>query len=469
MRAVVQVVSRVNGERKRFGSAFFISPRVALTAAHVVRGLRRVWLYTPTRNGTYGRIGVARVELCPAYTDGQRLEDDWAILTLASEEHTDALAPSDRVSPHDAWRTEAFAAVTGEPLPPSVGESVALTGSVSAVGESLQLYCNQAVDGRFVVAGASGGPIIVHGKVVGILSGGYRGEPGGTIGGVIHATPLPIAELKALGLVKCTQTAQTAHVLRLSPTPAPDLAALGLDERRVHDIQSPGGPAWQRKNRPDTPAWATALTAIEEAMPAIQALRGPLDVFATTDYALGVVLGIRLENGSADAHYWQADGAKGSRRWVAVGQAEDSGLSGLQGDLSVQPGRAVALRVSITMEVQIRDVARSLDAAKVYEYQQVELRTHPIGHAVLSNPAMVRQVATDLKRALRELDRRSKRAPVHLFYAGPIAALMMAAGAFTTLGDITVYSYYKGGSPDGQDFYLPAICVRGDRVWLAAQ
>lgn len=85
---------------------------------------------------------------------------------------------------HDQWSAIGFS------VEAESGRALGLTGTVSTVEPEIQLHCKEAADPRFRAAGASGSPILVNDVVAGILVGGLPGQPGGTKGGVIFATPI---------------------------------------------------------------------------------------------------------------------------------------------------------------------------------------------------------------------------------------------------------------------------------------
>lgn len=173
--AVVRI--RAGGEDR--GTAFFISDRLAVTAAHAVAGLGTCILRSP--NGEI--LGQATVEDRGEYEGSGDHGNDWALLKLIDVRSSTWLAPG-RAQIHDRW------SATGFSMEGMAHKALGLTGSVSAIEPEMQLYCKEAADPRFRAAGASGSPILVEGAVAGILVGGLAGQPGGTKGGIIFAAPI---------------------------------------------------------------------------------------------------------------------------------------------------------------------------------------------------------------------------------------------------------------------------------------
>ena len=479
MRAVVQVVGQRGDERNAsLGTAFFITPRMALTAAHVVAGLDPVRLYVEDGDGGYVKLRtVVRVEVCPAYANERTIANDWAILRLSTEDHDAELPLSTHVAPHQPWRSQGFAAAVGTtPTRAAMTMPVSLSGTVTDVDGYLHLHCLQGADGSFVLGGASGSPIIVEEKVVGILQGGLRGDVGGTRGGVVHATPLPVEALKQRG-VMVEAPARAQHLLLLSPTPRFDLSVMRAHAQGAEEIEAftalaaakpieiagPAEPDWHRCHRPDAPMWRAAVDAIDAKVPELKAVDGDLHVFASTNFALGAVLGLRLANvpGAVNVVYWQAEGLKGAQRWVRLGRARDSKLYGLMETAAARPGWPVALSVSITGQIASSAIDRSLARAGVSGAQHIAARAYKLGHAAVADASLARKVAHDLMSLFSRLDAQSERAPLHVFYYGPLAVLMMAAGALTALGPVTVYAWYED-----EQIYLPAVHIHASQITL---
>lgn len=432
------------------GTAFFVSPDTALTAAHVVFGHGRVRLFAPREDGTYGLHGFATVDVNPRYADTGVPADDWAVLDCAREA-SDWLPVSNAMSRHAGWHADGFAEAFGEPLHPRAAQLVTLSGTVSKPGAEIQLQCLQALS-DFKIGGASGSPIVVDGAAVGILCQGLKSDSRGSAGGVIFASALPKGALAERGV----KVQDERRAVLVSPRPRVNLKQFELDPSQALRISMPGDAGWQREHLPGHHFWQEGLASIEEGVQRLKGWSAEVHIFATTSYGLGAVLGLRLADTDCLPEYYQADGREGDQRWVHYGRLKSgrTELNTISPDKFV-PGQPVALTVSITHQIQPEQIAACMSGP----YSVVASAAPEIGFYSVANSMIGQQIAYDLKRIFFEIDRRSKRAPVHLFYAGPLACLMMAAGALKTLGEYIIYAYY----PDTQR-YLPSIRICGTDV-----
>lgn len=159
---------------KPLGTGFFIRPRLVVTAAHVLQSSQGVVLRS-TDGVVLGRAHV--VDRGDGGTDG----GDWALLEFEGE-HPHFIEPG-RSQSGDRWVAPGFS------LEAPNDDGLSLSGEVTDSGKRVQLHCLQAVEG-FRVGGASGSPVVVSGRVIGILASGLANTQAGTRGGVIYATPV---------------------------------------------------------------------------------------------------------------------------------------------------------------------------------------------------------------------------------------------------------------------------------------
>jgi hypothetical protein len=177
----VEVVVHLSAGGKNLGTGFFIGPKVVATCAHVLGTSKSVVL----RHQQGQILGRAELKSRGKFSGTGLTNDDWALLAFDGEVFDWLeVGEADR---HDRWTAIGF---SGE----GRGDALTLSGEVTEVDGRLQLFCQEASDSRFVVSGASGSPVVADGLVVGMLSGGLRGEKGGTKGGILHAVPMSAFE-----------------------------------------------------------------------------------------------------------------------------------------------------------------------------------------------------------------------------------------------------------------------------------
>ena len=153
VRPAVAIVRTFSEGRRSTGTAFFIQPQVALTAAHVVRGRERITLESRSAGER------------EAHLVGYDARRDVAVLRVEDPSPLPflELADSATVRPGD------FVAVVGSPRG---GPITMTTGHVLATGSTLPGLVPGILirTGVAVVPGHSGSPMVnLHGQVVGLV------------------------------------------------------------------------------------------------------------------------------------------------------------------------------------------------------------------------------------------------------------------------------------------------------------
>lgn len=252
----------------------------------------------------------------------------------------------------------------------------------------------------------------------------------------------------AASMLKCS-------TLVLSPWPAADLSLLGLPAPQVVVAGPPNGAQgpWQKHHPPGTPAWAEAEAGITAALARCESLTGRLAVLASTSYAMGAWLGLGLANLGVELEYWQAWGPP-PQQWIRLGGAMDHGQAVLlaSGLKAVAGDRPVALFVGITHAVVPAET-------EVHAHAQVVLAPAQVKPDALSSVAQAQQAAWDLGQVLATLHGKLQgRHEIHVFYVGPLAVLMMAAGRLRTVNPVVVHERFAVGD---QWKFAPAVRFEG--------
>lgn len=235
-------------------------------------------------------------------------------------------------------------------------------------------------------------------------------------------------------------------VVKLNPWPAPDLRALGFTAEPV-TLDGPPG-RWQMEHLPGDPAWQRAFAGIMRGASLLGGVEGRVDVFASTAYSMAAVLAHRLSELRLTPNYWQAMGAPPGQRWMSLGGAEDHGEQVcLAPNLHpVVDGDPIALLVELTFAVEPSEMPEG-------PFTEVRLGVPKPSRTAVDTPKAAQQVAHEISEALLALHSKAPRSALHLFYVGPVAVLMMAAGALRVLRDLTIYERV---AVDGARF-LPAV------------
>lgn len=260
----------------------------------------------------------------------------------------------------------------------------------------------------------------------------------------------------AAGPAAARPLATPVTTLALSPWPAPHYEALGLPPPSVHVSGPPNGAAgpWQKHHPPGTPAWAEAQAGLEAGFERCESLTGRLAVLASTSYAMGAWLGLGLANLGVELEYWQAWGPP-PQQWTRLGGAMDHGQAVLlaSGLKAVAGDRPVALFVGITHAVVPAETGVDAHA------QVVVLAPAQVKPDALSSVTQAQQAAWDLGQVLTALHGKLQgRHEIHVFYVGPLAVLMMAAGRLRTVNPVVVHERFAVGD---QWKFAPAVRFEG--------
>jgi len=186
-RAIVEVLNAAGGT---LGTGFVVADQLVLTAKHVVADP----LALATKHGVGGNARL-RVRFCvdAAPVDADLAEPlpaaaDWALLKVA------AVPPAIRPLPlgtigsiggEVAWYSLGYARIRN-------GLRGGFHGVVRSVAAELELYCTE-LDGltHHDARGLSGGPCIVDGVAIGLITDVLRSyDTGAVIAGQVHAIPL---------------------------------------------------------------------------------------------------------------------------------------------------------------------------------------------------------------------------------------------------------------------------------------
>ncbi|MCA9525655.1 MAG: SAVED domain-containing protein, partial [Myxococcales bacterium] len=246
--------------------------------------------------------------------------------------------------------------------------------------------------------------------------------------------------------------------LTVNAWPAPDLHALGV-YTPARQARTPPG-RWQVDSWPGSPDWQQARDGLDEALSFLDTVKGPVDIFASGPYGLAADLGLKVADLPMTPRFWQAHGPPGQQKWRCFGQAQNHGTPLLRasGEAAVAAGEQVALFVSITQYVRPDEAAEGLASASAAGARIVRLEPGEVGFSAVVDEVTAQQAAYDLQETLRRLS--GKASALHVFYVGPGAVLMMAAGVLRTTVATTVYDRGRVGP---RTPFWPVICFEGGK------
>jgi hypothetical protein len=288
-----------------------------------------------------------------------------------------------------------------------------------------------------VTQGFSGGPVTRarDGRdwLVGITVEQLNLSPRRTV--MIPAVPV-VAFLRAEGVSlsaaphgappsPVVRTLSRQVVVRMHPS-ARDLVPDGVNAVDFKMIETPTGP-WQVLEGPDSPAWRTTLANVEAVCASVQAVTpSEIHFVGQCPYSLASVFGNRILNqpGNVLVVHQGSGEAKTLQAWRPLA----SGSAGFlveerTPDAPVEPS-AVHLYLEVARPIDPNEIPQALKMGSVLT---VRLRVPSFGQTAIPDPQAAARAAADLASLVDRLAASHPAAPVHLFVAGPVGLVMLAA------------------------------------------
>ena len=246
------------------------------------------------------------------------------------------------------------------------------------------------------------------------------------------------------------QSGTARAIIDINAWPAPVYKDLGLPLTPTR-FKSPRG-RWQMNAEPGDENWQRAFEGIRKGTHAMRAIGGPIEVFASTPYSLGAFLGLCLTDIPCTPRYWQASGPPNQQVWHRYGNARDRTLD----DCPVLPpsldeirdGQPIAVHIGLSYPIDADEIPES-DAALV------ELNAASPSYSAIPDARAAQRVAHEIAQLYSRLNTQARRSPVHVYYAGPGAVLMMASGPLRVMRDLTIHERLP--TPDGKMRFVPAV------------
>lgn len=215
-------------------------------------------------------------------------------------------------------------------------------------------------------------------------------------------------------------------IVYLNPWPTPDFEALGLTAP-ARRFRGPSG-QWQQTSPPGTSPWEEAFEGVELGMATLAGVSGPIDVFASTAAPIGLHLALHLTRRPGGARFWQTDG----RAWHCHGVAQRHGkaIARAAGPRRLLDGPPIGLLIEVGTPIESDELP--------FDFAELQtIRFSAPGAQRL--PELAQQIAHDLLGCLGQIEARAPWSTVHLVFAGPLSAIMMAAPAIARLRNVIVY------------------------------
>ncbi len=229
-RAIARV--QVGGER---GTAFLVAEDVVLTALHVVArvdGARFEFYPDPIRLFFFDGPQKVAAAPIPGLVDPV---GDWVALRCERSLEVEPLGLDTTVEVGDAWSAFGYAM-------PRADDGMVFAGEVADADarfrrvEALQLFAAQAAAGSGApVAGLSGAPVVVEGRVVGLVRANLKdalGDDRRNLAGTIYACPVDTIAALAGDRLPCPD-ARAPTLGELPEVPYPGLRWFRTDEAPV--------------------------------------------------------------------------------------------------------------------------------------------------------------------------------------------------------------------------------------------
>lgn len=267
-----------------------------------------------------------------------------------------------------------------------------------------------------------------------------------------HAHPKVHTQLAAaLRTLSALATAgEPKALIEINPWPAPRYVDLGIGLTPIR-FQTPRA-RWHMQSTAGDADWEYAFNGITKGTHALRAVNGAIEVFASMPYSLGAYLGLRLTDMPCTARYWQASGPPSQQVWQRFGNAFDHKLPVSPvlppSFADVRDGQPVAVHIGLSYLI---DEAEVPDAGMA----RVELNAPDPGYAAVPYARAAQQVAHEIGAVFSELNRIARNSAVHVFYVGPAAVLMMAAGTLRIMRNLTVHERLPAG--DDTMRFVPAV------------
>jgi hypothetical protein len=180
------------GQSVSRGTGTYVASRLVLTALHVVANRRSETLapYTSTIRLTFPGGFTTTGTIMP---NAWNRTEDWCLLALADEPPLMPMPLAELVEPRE-WTSHGYPdAQSADGLTLS-GSMVDLNGRLGGV-HAYQLYSPQAAAGAGgKVKGLSGAPVVVEGRMVGLMRFALMGEEARTEMGTLYACPVALVE-----------------------------------------------------------------------------------------------------------------------------------------------------------------------------------------------------------------------------------------------------------------------------------
>jgi hypothetical protein len=275
-----------------------------------------------------------------------------------------------------------------------------------------------------------------------------------------------------------------AHDVVLSMHPAAKgawrRAIEGAGDLLVAEVEIETPPeSWHQTEPPTSAHWTSAAQRIDATLSALGALpQRRVHVFASGPYALGALLGSRLEQRfgrSRDIAIYQYNGSV--KTWENWGphwrsrpapREEPFLREAVSWHASAGDVRHVVVGIHITRLLLELELSRSLTDMGVTE-GIVRLDAAPLDGPksdALADPSSIERCVQDIGDLLFEASREYPGAQLHVFYSGPLALLIRAAAKLHLLpSSATLYERIK---PSGDFVFVPALNLRDAKLLLGA-
>ncbi len=228
-----RAVARLQVGEER-GTAFLVARDIVLTSLHVlahVDGPDFELYPEPAELSFFDGPKVSAVPI-PGLVDPV---GDWIALRCASPIEADFLTLDVTVASHDAWTAFGYAtprATDGMVFDGKIADADARFRSV----EAIQLFSEQAAAGGGApVAGLSGAPVMVDGRVVGLVRATLKdalGDDRRNLAGTLYACPVDTVAALAGDRLPCGDALAPA-IEALPPTPYPGLRWFRTEEAPI--------------------------------------------------------------------------------------------------------------------------------------------------------------------------------------------------------------------------------------------
>lgn len=244
--------------------------------------------------------------------------------------------------------------------------------------------------------------------------------------------------------------------------------ALGRDDLRAFMIQTPPM-GWHRKTPVQDPEWGFAARGLRATLDELRAQPfRRLHVFANGPYGLAALLAVELEDRfgrDRQVLVYQRDA--GLKRWVCWGVlGQPVPPAEVPATLSVPAAPApvstpqVAVALNVLHDIQRAEAEPALRAQGITRCEWLEVS----GPRLVRDRAQAERLAADIDELLRAtLPARYPGAAVHLFYPGPLTALLLGC-AKLQLGASRITIYDRQEQGDGSFRYAPVLALPERRL-----